>query len=331
MTTSKDVAAAAGVSQPTVSRALRDSPLVAPATKARIFAAAQRLGYVPSQYGRQLRTKQSKRIAVLATELGNPFYMALLDPLHAALRGHGYATVVLTESANTPVAISELVDGSFDGVILTNCRMDSALPALLLGHGLAVTTVNREVVPSIVDSCAVANDRGAAEVARAVMAAGHTRIAHIGGPANTSTGRDRCRGFHRALAANGISSTLRRGEFTFDAGFAAMTELLARTPPPTAVFCGNDVVAVGALNAVRAAGLRVPHDVSVVGFDDIPMASWAVIDLATMRCDLGALARCGADFVLSRIERPAAPVQRKILEATFVPRGSLAPARRAAR
>ena len=118
---------------------------------------------------------------------------------------------------------------------------------------------------------------------------------------------------------------LMRGEFTFDTGYAAMTDLLSREPRPTAVFCGNDVIALGALNAVRAAGLQVPRDVSIVGFDDIPMAAWAVIDLATVHCDLDAVARLGADLVLDRIAHPAAPVQRKLIEPDFTPRGSLGP------
>lgn len=325
MITGHQVARAAGVSQATVSRALHGSPSISPETTARVRAAAEQLGYVPSQYGRQLRTKRSHRVGVLATELDNPFYMALLDPLHAALREHGYATVVLTEPANSPVAVADLLDGSFDGIVLTNCRIASQLPSLLRGHGMAVVTINRVVGDARIDSCAVANAQGGELVAGALLAAGHRNIAAIEGPATTSTGRDRARGFRRALRRAGVRIAARRGEFTFAAGHASFGELMNAPRPPSAVFCANDVVALGALNAAAGLGIRVPEDVSVVGFDDIAMAGWPVFDLATVRYDLGALGRRGAELVVRRIAQPRASVLSDVLDPEFIARGSLRP------
>ncbi len=322
-----DVANAAGVSQATVSRALRGSPLITAETAARVRAAAERLGYVPSEYGRQLRTKRSHRVGVLATELDNPFYMALLDPIHTVLREHGYSTVVLTESASSPVTFAELVDGSLDGVILTNCRIDSSLPGRLRSHGLAVVTVNREVQDAAVDSCVVANAQGAALVASELLATAHRRIAAIEGPQNTSTGRQRARGFRRALSRAGIRVQSRQGEFAFDTGHQGLTELVAGARPPTAVFCANDVMAFGALDAAAALGLQVPDEVSIVGFDDIAMAGWERFDLATVRCDLTALGRRGAELIVRRIDKPQARLVRDELQPRFVRRGSLGPPR----
>ena len=128
MITSNDVARLAGVSQSTVSRALHESDLITRATRDRVRQAAIELGYVPSQRARALSTRRSQRVGVLVTELGNPFYMALLDPIHDALQEHGYRTALLTDDAHSPVAFNDLIDGSLDGVILTNCRTGSSLP-----------------------------------------------------------------------------------------------------------------------------------------------------------------------------------------------------------
>ncbi|MYU26084.1 LacI family DNA-binding transcriptional regulator [Streptomyces sp. SID8352] len=326
MVNSHDVAREAGVSQSTVSRALRDSHRISAETKARVRATAERLGYVASQRGHQLATGRTRRVGVLATELANPFYLSLLDPLHDALRAHGYRMALLTDPPQSPVAFDELVDGSLDGVVLTNCRLRSDLPRAVAARGVSVVTLNREVEPAAVDSCAVDNVKGAMSVAEAILAAGHTRIAHIAGPANTSTGRDRAAGFRRALAGAGIRvdrAFVRHGEFTFEAGHEAMVSLFRHPDPPTAVFCGNDVIAVGACNAVSGLGLRIPEDVSVVGFDDISVASWEILGLTTVRCDLSGMATRAAELLVSRIEDPKQPRRRVVLDPELVIRKSL--------
>ena len=328
MVTSYDVAREAGVSQSTVSRALADNHRISLETRTLVRETAERLGFTPSHHGRQLATRRTHRIGVLATELDNPFYMALLDPLHESLREAGYRTTLLTDPAHTPIGFDELADGSIDGLILTTCRLNSTLPAALNRRGVPSVTLNRAVEPAVVDSCVVANSRGAALVAQQLLAAGHRRIAHIAGPSNTSTGRDRAAGFRRALASAGAPldrSLLIRGEFTYEAGHAAMLDLASRDRPPTAVFCANDVLALGAVNAARGLGLRVPGDVSVVGFDDIPMASWEVLSLSTVRCDLRRLAVTAAELLLSRLGNPALPLRAVTLEPQFVPRSSLGP------
>lgn len=327
MVTSNDVARLAGVSQSTVSRALHDSDRITRETKERVRRAATELGYVPSQHGRALSTRRSQRIGVLLTELSNPFYMALLDPIHDALREHGYRTALLTDDTHSPLAFNDLVDGSLDGVILTSCRRGSSLPQALRERGVAAVTLNREPSHRFVDSCVMDNAAGAAQVADALVTAGHSRIAYIAGPDSTSTGRERLAGFNRGLATHGLRLAprlLHRGEFTYDTGFEAMHQLMRAEKPPTAVFCGNDVIALGALSAATSMGLRVPQDVSVVGFDDIPMAGWPLVGLTTVHCDLTELASAGVALLVERLREPDLPLRRHVLAPRLVQRRTLA-------
>jgi LacI family transcriptional regulator len=331
MVTSYDVARVAGVDQSTVSRALRNDRRISPATSLRVREAAERLGFVPSFQGRQLATGAAHRIGIVATELNNPFYMALFDPMHTALSAAGYRTALITEPTHTPIAFDDLVDGSMDGLILTNCRLASGLPAALRNRGVAAVTLNREVEPQAVDSCVADNAKGASLVAEQMLLAGHTRIAHIAGPANTSTGRDRATAFRRALARanHRLDSTLLiRGEFSFATGYRGLEELMRHNEPPTAVFCANDVLAFGAYNAAAELGLTVPDDLSIVGFDDIPMSSWKLIELDTVRCNLARMAETAVQLLLSRIATPDLPLRRAILDPEYVSRASLARPRR---
>lgn len=325
--TSHDVALAAGVSQPTVSRALRGDASVAAATRQRVVDAARALGYVPSERGRSLSTRRSGRIGVVVEDLGNPFYFELLDALHDRLERSDHRMVVLTPGRGDPERLERLVDGSTDGVVLTTTRLDSELPARLVDRRFPFVLLNRIVDGLAADSCSVANVDGAASVAAALVRHGHRSIGAIFGPSDTSTGRDREIGFCAQLDRHGIvlpPESTRRGPFAHETGRQALRELLAGTPPPTAVFCANDVIAIGALNAARALALRVPEDLSIVGFDDIAMAAWEVFELTTVRQDLQEMCRIAVDLLLARITSPERETRQHVLPARLVCRATLA-------
>ncbi|MHB1537698.1 MAG: LacI family DNA-binding transcriptional regulator, partial [Solirubrobacteraceae bacterium] len=201
--TSHDVARLAGVSQPTVSRALADDQRVAEATRERVRAAALQLGYVPSTRGRSLSTRRSGQIAVVVSDLWNPFYAETVANVHEALETVGLRMVVLTEPPERRTAAERLLDGSVDGAILTTTLLHSPLPAELARRGLPHVLLNRDVDERDHDACVSDNRAGAASAAALLLQLGHTRIAAIFGPADTSTGRDRQDGFREALAAGG--------------------------------------------------------------------------------------------------------------------------------
>jgi len=326
--TSHDVALEAGVSQPTVSRALRGDPRVTDATRRRVLQAADRLGYVTSDRGRSLSTRRTSRIGVVVEDLDNPFYLELLDVLHERLERADVRMIVLTPQRNDPERVERLVDGSIDGAILTTTHLDSPIPAQLRARRFPFVLLNRTVDDPAYASCAVDNRAGAIRLAEETLRAGHRAIAAVFGPETTSTGRDREAGIRAVLAGAGVplpAERTRRGRFTFESGHRGCAELLAARDRPTAVLCANDVVAFGAINAARGLGLAVPDDVSITGFDDIAMAAWEVFRLTTVRQDLRRMAETAVDLVLGLVEDPQAEPERIVLPADLVPRATLAP------
>ncbi|GLZ15557.1 LacI family transcriptional regulator [Actinomadura sp. NBRC 104425] len=326
--TSRDVARLAGVSQPTVSRALRGDPRISAETRRKVKEAAEALNYVPSEAGRSLSTRSTKRIGVLVTDLTNPFYPHLVAPLHDELERLGYRMMLFTERSDEVIASERLLDRSIDGVVLTTTTLDSGLPAELRRRRLPFVYLNRESgTPA--DAAVVDNRHGAGLVARELAGLGHTRIAGIFGPDETSTGRDREYGFRLALAEVGVGlpeERVRRGPFEYATGRDALTELLTVDPRPTAVFCGNDVIALGALDAALQAGVRVPDELTVIGFDDIPMASWTAFQLTTVRHDLHGMARAAARLLVARITTPDADLERVVYTPELILRRTHAPA-----
>jgi len=322
--TSHDVARLAGVSQPTVSRALRDDPCVAEATRRRVAEAAAQLGYVPSRRGRSLSTRRTGQIAVVVEDLGNAFYLEAIEHLHAELDRAGQRMVVLTDPPEQEPALERLLDGSIDGAILTTALLDSPAPRELAARGLPLVLLNRTVDDPAMDACASANADGARAAAAWLVELGHTAIGAVFGPPETSTGRDREAGFLAGLAAHGLTlpeARVRRGPFKHATGYAALGELL-EAGAPSALFCGNDVIAIGALNRARALGVAVPEQLTVIGFDDIAMADWEAFRLTTVRQDLPALARAAVRLLLERIGDRDLPGRRVTVPTRLVERGS---------
>jgi LacI family transcriptional regulator len=328
--TSFDVARLVGVSQPTVSRALRNLPGVSAETRQRILAAAGQLGYIPSDSGRSLSTRTTRRVAVVSEELTNPFYPELVDPLSRHLADSDLKTVLVTHARDHPVEADALADGSYDGVILTTTLRRSSLPRDLTERGVPHVLANRVLDVAESPSCAADNAGGAHAISALLADLGHRHVASIQGPMTTSTGRERAEALRQGLRARGIPlprAMVRRVPFSHDEGLAAATELLRSSPPPTALVCGNDVIALGALSAAARAGLRVPEDLTVIGFDDIPMASWPLIDLTTVRCDLEALARTAVELLLEQMHTPSAAFAVRRIPVRLISRGSHAAAR----
>jgi LacI family transcriptional regulator len=327
--TSRDVAQLAGVSQPTVSRALRDDPRVSEATKERVRRAAERLGYVPSDVGRALSSGRTRRVGLLLTDLENQFYPHIIAPAFHQLESRGYQLMLHTEAEDNDVVAERLISNGLDGVILATATIDSVVPLRLRDRGLPFVYFNRTTAAVQADSAVVDPVRGMAEAADALYELGHRQIAAILGPANTSTAVNREHALREALAHHGLSLPARyihRGPFDTATGQAGAERFLGMAEPPTAIICGNDVVAFGALNAARSAGVDVPRDVSIVGFDDLPSASWPIIRLSTIAYDLDGMVRRAADLLIERIEGPARPVEESAFQSRLVMRDTLGPA-----
>ncbi|MGI3786728.1 MAG: LacI family DNA-binding transcriptional regulator [Janthinobacterium lividum] len=328
--TSHDVARLAGVSQPTVSRALRDSPKVSGATRQRVREAASALGYVPSDTGRALSVGRTHRVGLVVTDLANQFYTHTIAPMHHALESLGYQLVLLTEDSDSAVVAERLLSNSLDGVLLATTTLDSVLPVRLRDRGLPFVYFNRRATTVEADSAEVEARSGMRELAERVIALGHRRVGAVLGPENASTASNRELILRSTLAASGVTvpdALAYRGPFDFATGYAGARQLLEQPEPPTVIVCANDVVAYGALNAARELGREVPRDVSITGFDDLPEASWPLLQLTTVAFDLEAMARRAAGLLVDRLTFGAdEPYRHEWFASRLVERATLGPA-----
>ena len=333
--TSNDIARKLKISQSTVSRALRGDPRVAADTTARVLEAARQMNYTPNLAARSLSTRKTGTVGVVVSDITNPFYPELLEILHNELALAGYRTILFNERTDAIVEehVGDLVKGAaVDGLVYVSAILGTPLP----GGGardIPAVLVNRYLDAAHVDCVVSDNARGGRLVAEAMLELGHRRIAIITGPENTTTSRDRERGFREQLEASGapLDETLRRvGQFSHRSGYQWCLDLLAADPRPTAVFAANDVIAFGALDAARRVGIEVPAELSIVGFDDIDMAGWEGFNLTTVRQPLAEMGRAAAKLLIDRITSDAeTPPRTRVFPVGLVRRDTLAVAPRA--
>jgi LacI family transcriptional regulator len=305
--TSWTVAREVGVSQSTVSRALRGDPRVRPETRRRIAEAADRLGYRPASMVPELPSS-NRTVGVVVADLTNPFFPSLLTPVYDELRLLGYRVVLFSERTDIPTgqdALSRLIDESIDGVLITTATLGSRFMESLVERERPVVLLNRYVDGLDVDRAFADNHEGGRVAGRHLLDLGHRRIGVVRGPSNTSTSRDRFNGLLEVMAEADVEldpTLVREGPYSHQSGYQHTRELLRLAEPPTAIVCGNDVIAFGAIDAARSLRVEVPQDVSIVGFDDVPMASWESFQLSTVRQPLDDMARAAARMLAERIE-----------------------------
>ena len=328
--TSHDVARLAGVSQPTVSRALRDDPRVTQATRDRVRQAADDLGYVPSELGRSLSTRSTRQVAMVA-DLRNALYPALVEPLHDRFAELGLRMVLLAERGDDQATYERVLDRSVDGVVLTTTLIGSSLSSGLVERGVPLVELNRLSGRAGVDGVTADNVAAGSSMARLLLAEGHRRIGAVFGSRDASTSLEREKGFRAVLAEQSVDlpdDWVAYGGFGYEdgeRGFAAVMGSTDRTggrQRPTAVFCLGDLVAVGALNQARRMGLAVPADVAVVGVDDIAMAAWPCFDLTTVRLDLDGMAVAAADVLARRLGGDSSDAGIQVFPTEVVLRGT---------
>lgn len=279
MTTIVDVARRAGVSPVTVSRVMNGAPNVSAATRAKVEQAIAELGYVPSTVARSLRSKRTRSLALLLPDITNTFWTTVARGVEDTAQDQGY-TVFLCNTDEDPhkqeryleLAVSQRVDG----VLIAPCHSDAAALSVLAERGVPTVVLDRRVEGWEVDTVMGDSLGGAQALVRHLISLGHRRIAIISGPATTSTAEDRVRGYCQALAEAGIPldpGLIRRGEFRACSGEELGRGLLDGADTPTAIFAANNAIALGVIDAITAASLRIPQDVALVTFDDFANAS----------------------------------------------------------
>ncbi len=306
MVTIKDVARVAGVSVATVSRAHNKSRLVTEATGRRVRAVAERLGYSPHAAARSLSTRRTSTIGVLLPDLYGEFYSELIRGIDQTAQRHGFH-LLLASSHNEKDAITAALQsmrGRVDGLLVMSPAPGAHLAGRDLPASFPVLLLNSAATGAAFDAITIANARGAADMVEHLVALGHRRLAMILGPDTNSDAAERQRGFRAAVEAAGVprdDAWEVPGDFTDTSGFEAGVALLQRSRRPRAVFAANDAMAIGALSALREAGVAVPAEVAVAGFDDIPMARYTHPPLSTVRVDIAALGARAAARLLEAV------------------------------
>ncbi|MBZ9738742.1 LacI family DNA-binding transcriptional regulator [Mesorhizobium sp. CO1-1-4] len=311
--TSVDVAREAGVSQSTVSRALAGDGRISEETKKKIRKTAERLGYTPNGIARSLQTKKTNMVGLIMADILNPFYPAVLEIYTQKLNALGKQLLLLSVPKGFEVddVLPSMLQYEIDGLIVTSAVLSSRMRDILHNRNTRVVLFNRSVDDFSINSVCCENRSASMEVAALLVAAGHRRIALIGGRPDTSTHRERCAGFQDELRRHGLEIIGEKfGENTYGGGYRAAIDLLSGPTPPDAIFCIADVMALGALDAARfGLGLKVPRDVSIVGFDDIPSAAWPAYDLTTFRQPIEAMVGRSLSLLFDPADFPPAAIR----------------------
>jgi LacI family transcriptional regulator len=333
--TMRDVAIRSGVSVSTVSRVITGAVPVDPETADRVREVIEDLGYRPNLLARSFRRKVTQTIGLVVPDNSNPFFAEVARAIEDAGFAEGY-NVVLCNSDLSAVKqasyIEALLAKRVDGLILASSGLipaDDGHDAVerILAAGTPCVVVDRDLGEMPVDQVLVDNIQGGYLAGKHLLSLGHRRIACLVGPSDVTPSAGRFEGFRRALAEAGVAiepAFLARGDGRPDGGVAAVRQFLEQGMPATAIFAFNDQMATGAIGALQRAGLRVPHDVSVIGFDDVPLAAAIYPALTTIAQPIAEMGALGVRLLLERIARRDAPYQRVLLPTRLVVRESTA-------
>jgi LacI family transcriptional regulator len=329
-----DVALAACVSVPTVSKVLNNQNGVAKATRERVQQVIVELGYVSSRAARSLRNGQTGVVDLVVLRLDSPYIFEIIAGVEEGLSRAGLRmalTVTHDKLQRERRWLETVIDRATDGAILVLAHGQSDRLDALAQHGVPFVVVDhRGGLGAQVPSVGATNWAGARSATEYLLSLGHRRIALISGPPSYECSHDREEGYRAALQAAGLPvhpAYIRPGEFVYDTGLVETTALLDLPEPPTAVFAGSDLQAMGVYAAARARGLLVPHDLSVVGFDDVPMSATANPPLTTVRQPLADMGLVATSMLLRLLNDEPLDSMGMVLPTSLVYRDSCAPPR----
>lgn len=327
--TINDVANYASVSRATVSRVLNNNPAVDAALRSRVLDAVEALGYQPNRAARRLRAQSSNVIGLMISDIQNPYFISIISGVEDAAYAHQMNIVLCNsdeDSAKERIYLQVMEAERVAGLIIvptqgTDGRDLKRLPQA----GIPVILLDRLVEELQVDAVKVDNERGAYEAVKHLLDLGYRRIAHIGGAPDLTTGRDRAQGYHNALSEARLkpeARLIRTGDFKTDSGYRLTLELLDLPTPPDAIFVANNLMTLGALRALRERAVRVPDEMALVGFDDMPWSAEFRSPLTAVSQPTYELGQEAVHLLRRRLAQPDAPVRTVVLNTRLIVRES---------
>lgn len=323
--TSADVARLARVSQSAVSRSFSPGASVSDAMRARVLKAAERLGYRPNAIARAMISGRSRLVALLAAYLDNHLYPIMLEMLARALQTHGYQVLLfMTDPGDQDAVVQKMLQYQVDGIVMASATLSSGLASECAKTGTPVVLLNRYVPALEASSVTSDNIEGGRLIAHFLAEGGHERIAFIAGHEDSSTSRDREAGFFKGLAERGLTGAGREvGGYTTLGAAACARRLLSRRPRPDAIFVANDHMAFAVMDVARRDfGLRIPEDLSIVGYDDVPEAAWDGYALTTVAQPARAMVDTTVTILLEQMDRRKVARRAAVLPVQLIVRRS---------
>jgi DNA-binding LacI/PurR family transcriptional regulator len=328
MVTVKDVADLANVSTATVSRVLNNYPQVADETRSRVLWAMQELGYQPSRVARRLRVKGTQILGLIISDIANPFFPSVVRGIEDIAYANQY-TLLLCNSDEDPARarlyVNVLQAERVAGIIISPADENSTSCEPLIRNDVPIVAMDRRLRLFDVDTVLVDNVKGAYQATSHLIRLGHRRIGLIGGPFRITTGRERREGYEKALRESGLEldqRLIKVGDFKQDSGYRRACELLEMEDRPTAIFAANNLMTLGALNAIHERGLDIPGDVAIVGFDDMPWAPSLDPPLTAVAQPTYELGCTAINLLLQRIADKDREIVEMKLEPTLIIRDS---------
>ena len=329
----REVAKKAGVSTATVSRVVNGTAPVDAGTEQRVRAAIARTGYYPNTHARTLGTGKSHIYGMIISDIENPFFPELVKCFERIAVEHGHEVLI----ANTDyrpermeICVRRMLERKVDGVAIMTSEMDTELIQMLSGRGIPIVFLDTGAVGEKISDVSLDYDSGVDQAIDHLTSLGHRRIAFVSGPDNLASARIRLEAFRNSLKRKQLECSqdcIRVGNHRFDGGYAAMVEILKLSVRPTAVLASNDLTAIGIMGAVYAAGLRVPGDVSVVGFDDIALSSFVSPPLTTIRLSRSEIAEFAFNSLYAASQRGESEGVAHVVRAELIIRQSTAAVR----
>ncbi len=326
-----EVAERAGVSRSAVSRAFTEGASISEKTRKKVLRAAQELGYQTNILASSLTTRRTKLVGLIADNIRNPLFLVVIDLFTRIIQEKGFRPLLVNLAGETDpeASVKLLKQYSVDGVIVASSTLPTSFALAFRDAGLPVVhCFGRYSAESSTHVVGVDNVYCGKLAAQTLFELGYRKIGFVGGPRESTSTQDRLRGFKEYLATKKLPVDVNFAQsYSYDAGYRAMLSRIAQGGLPDALFCGDDVVAVGAMDAIAETGLKIPDDIGIIGFNDMEMSGWRCIDLTTIRQPIQNIIAASVDLIISLIRSPEATPETRLLPCEVVQRSTLRPQR----